>query len=223
VNGRGGQQHRSGTLNHSPARRQPRPPHASPRSGAMRPNAPLAGREPSADLRAQLAGGPARLFTPFQRCNHRRLAALGAVSWRHDMRQATTRSGDRVRAERSFGAPSPTCLSSTPGVPNGGCTRPSRVIGHAPLRLCLAGCRVGKRRPPWVAVGERLRLLAHEDHQSAESEPARATHRSHRARTPRRIQCGLVGRRQAVQVSLRGDDTGVPEAFPDHLKVRTTG
>ena len=26
-----------------------------------------------------------------------------------------------------------------------------------------------------------------------------------------------------MQVSLRGDDTGVPEAFLDHLKVRTTG
>ena len=27
--------------------------------------------EPSADLQAQLAGGPVRLFTPSNRCNHR--------------------------------------------------------------------------------------------------------------------------------------------------------
>src|SRR5215472_4006457 len=39
----------------------------------------------------------------------------------------------------------------------------------------------------------------------------------------KRIQRGLVGRGQGVQVALRRDDAGVAEALLDHLQVRATG
>jgi hypothetical protein len=90
VTGRSRQQHRSRALNQGPARREPRPARRLPALGrnakdsealikhaanvgdlmqAILATGSVSGEllgEPSVGLRTQLAGGPVRLFTPYQ-------------------------------------------------------------------------------------------------------------------------------------------------------------
>ena len=63
------------------------------------------------------------------------------------LRQHAARRGDRVRTERSFGTPSPTCPSSTPGVPNSGSASAADVV-HRSRGVCSSFRSPGPRGTP---------------------------------------------------------------------------